>query len=55
MVDNEKAGQQAVSRTKPIRGISWTEIFRNRPELEPPGYAETVRYMEIKRRLGSQD
>jgi len=27
---------------KPVRGIDWTEIFKRRPELEPPGYKEVV-------------
>ena len=27
---------------KPLRGIDWAAIFKRRPDLEPPGYYETV-------------
>jgi len=27
---------------KTVRGIDWTAIFRRRPDLNPPGYYETV-------------
>ena len=27
---------------KPVRGIDWTAIFKNHPDLEPPGYHETI-------------
>jgi hypothetical protein len=27
---------------KALRGIDWSAIFKRRPDLEPPGYRETV-------------
>ena len=27
---------------KPVRGIDWAAIFREHPDLEPPGYHETI-------------
>ena len=27
---------------KPARGIRWDLIFERRPDLEPPGYHETI-------------
>ena len=27
---------------KPVRGIDWAAIFERRPDLEPPGYHETI-------------
>lgn len=51
LVDNEKASQQTISRSAKPRGIDWNEIFRKRPELEPPGYRDAVKYMETVERL----
>lgn len=31
------------------RGIDWAEIFKRRPDLEPPGYKQTVQAMLEKR------
>ncbi len=30
------------NKKKQIRGIDWAAIFKERPELEPPGYYETI-------------
>ena len=27
---------------KPIKGIPWADIFKRRPDLNPPGYYETI-------------
>ena len=27
---------------KPTRGIDWAAIFERRPDLQPPGYYETI-------------
>ena len=27
---------------KPVRGIDWSAIFERRPDLQPPGYYETI-------------
>jgi len=27
---------------KPTRGIDWAAIFKRRPDLQPPGYYETI-------------
>ena len=27
---------------KPVRGIDWAAIFERRPDLQPPGYYETI-------------
>lgn len=27
---------------KVTRGIDWTAIFKRRPDLQPPGYYETI-------------
>lgn len=40
---------KTANRVKPIRGIDWAEIFERRPELNPPGYQETVEYMRASR------
>ena len=28
---------------KTVRGIDWEAIFKRRPDLQPPGYLETVK------------
>lgn len=28
------------------RGLNWAEIFKRRPDLEPPGYRETIERMQ---------
>lgn len=55
VVDNKKADEQAIPRTKPVRGIDWNEIFNRRPDLEPPGFKETVKLMDYRAKLGGQD
>jgi hypothetical protein len=37
------------STGSPVRGIDWTDIFRKRPDLLPPGYAEIKRKIEEAR------
>lgn len=32
-----------------VRGINWTEVFQRRPDLEPPGYRQTVLSAQKKR------
>ena len=27
---------------EPVRGIDWPGIFERRPDLQPPGYHETI-------------
>lgn len=39
-MDHEKTNEQRLAKPA-IRGIDWNEIFRRRPDLTPPGYAET--------------
>jgi len=51
MVDNAQTSRQAVSGPKLVRGINWTQIFEQKPELKPPGYEETVQYINTKSRL----
>jgi hypothetical protein len=34
--------------------IDWGEIFRKRPDLEPPGYWESVKRADEKRKLAEQ-
>ena len=29
-------------RKKQVQGIDWTAIFERRPDLQPPGYYETI-------------
>ena len=33
---------------KPVRGIDWAAIFKERPELSPPGYYETIEALYSK-------
>lgn len=32
---------------KPVRGIDWTQIFFERPELDPPGYLEILKKIRV--------
>lgn len=34
---------------KPTRGIDWAAIFERRPDLQPPGYYETIAKLKAKR------
>ena len=34
---------------KPTRGIDWAAIFERRPDLQPPGYHETIAKLKTKR------
>ena len=36
-----KGGSMTKSK-KQTRGIDWTAIFERRPDLQPPGYYETI-------------
>ena len=36
-----KGGGMTKSK-KPVRGIDWAAIFKRRPDLQPPGYYETI-------------
>jgi methionine salvage enolase-phosphatase E1 len=37
-----EAMQGKSQKEKKIRGIDWSKVFRNNPELSPPGYDEVV-------------
>ncbi len=37
-----REGGNMTKSEKPVRGIDWTAIFKNHPDLEPPGYHETI-------------
>ena len=40
-------GPQARPKKQPF-GTDWNRIFRDRPDLEPPGYRETADAMAAK-------
>lgn len=46
MVDHEEASEQGLAKPA-VRGIDWTEVFRQRPELSPPGYTETCEAIRL--------
>ena len=35
-------GGSMTKSNKQTRGIDWTAIFERRPDLQPPGYYETI-------------
>lgn len=51
MDDQPVIAQSAELNRKPIHGIDWNAVFAARPDLEPPGYKETVELMKQKRTL----
>ena len=39
---------------KPLRGIDWDAIFKRRPDLNPPGYHETIEALYPKEQTDEQ-
>ena len=37
-----RKGGSMTKSNKQTRGIDWTAIFEKRPDLQPPGYYETI-------------
>lgn len=54
VVDHQEASEPRVSASAsriPGRRLNWTEIFRNRPDLSPPGYEQAMDTANEKTRL----
>lgn len=57
VVDHQEASEPRVSASAsriPGRRLNWTEIFRNRPDLSPPGYEQAMLAASEKTRLKKQ-
>ena len=57
VVDHQKAGESRISANAGRgsgRHLNWVEIFRNRPDLSPPGYEQAMLAANEKTRLKKQ-